>query len=179
MDYKDKYLKYKNKYLELKKNKQIGGSKLILYHGSPCSNIKILSQRIPRGDNKFNTQKGVYLTTNFLEAVLYSLARDIKRENKGWGLKFINNKIYLLLRKDKWFGNKPTYKLNKKGYVYTYEDKNNDAEQNPDKDRKTEFIIKKNVSPDKKIIVTIEDVPKNRIKYLDRNDWYEAFNINN
>ena len=80
MNYKQLYMKYKMKYLRIKTN--IGGGLLTLYHGSPHY-MDILEVRKPRGDNDFNTQIGVYLTSDKTEAMLYSMARDKERINKG------------------------------------------------------------------------------------------------
>ena len=80
----NKYLKYKMKYLQLKN--QIGGAydingdmysqKDIKYHGSPfkLTEIKI---HTPRGDNYFNTQTGIYLTSNKIQAMLYKSHRYV------------------------------------------------------------------------------------------------------
>jgi hypothetical protein len=59
-------------------------SKITLYHGSPFY-LEELEPKTPRGDNDFNTQKGIYLTDSKISAILYSLARDEERKNKGWG----------------------------------------------------------------------------------------------
>lgn len=159
MDYHNKYIKYKIKYNHLKK--QIGGT-ILLYHGSPFKMEKI-EPRTPRGDNEFNTQTGIYMTDNKMEAMLYALARDKERINKGWGIK--DDK--LILRKDLW---PDKYKLNEVGYVHEY--KSDEREQNPYNSH--EYIIKKEIVPDKIIEVTYEDI-KNNIKYVSRAEFYELF----
>lgn len=156
MDYKSKYLKYKIKYLNMKK-----GGGITLYHGSPF-HMEELEVRTPRGDNEFNTQTGVYMTSNMIEAMLYSIARDKERINKGWGV--INGILYL--RSDLWTGDEPKFKLNKIGYLH--EITTDDAEKNPYNE--TEYIVKHNIKPDK--ITEIEfDMIKQYIKYVTKEEF--------
>jgi hypothetical protein len=164
----NKYLKYKIKYLQLKN--QIGGVIDIKYHGSPFKLTEIQTHS-PRGDNDFNTQTGVYLTSNKIQAMLYSIARDKKRINKGWSI----YKSYLFLVKEHWdekyWNNTPIekrYKLNNKGYLYFVNCSKYKCEQNPYLE--TEYIIKNNIIPDKIITVTINDI-KNNIIYITKNDF--------
>jgi len=153
-------MKYKIKYLRLKTN--IGGGLLTLYHGSPHY-MDILEVRTPRGDNDFNTQIGVYLTSNKTEAMLYSMTRDKERINKGWGV--INGILYL--RSDLWTGDNPKFKLNTIGYLY--EVITNDAEKNPYNE--TEYIVKHDIQVDKVIGINA-DMIKEYIKYVSRDDFY-------
>jgi hypothetical protein len=158
--YLDKYLKYKLKYLKLK-NFQLGGNKkLVLFHGSPCK-LDLLEPRVPRGDNEFNTQKGVYLTDNLMDVMLYSMARDKERVNKGWAIK----DGILYLREDKW--NKDGYKLNEIGYVHCFTGYK--SEQNPY--NKSEYIIKRKIKPFEIKEITFDDI-KNNIKYISREEFY-------
>jgi len=157
MDYKHKYLKYKIKYLNIKK----GGGLLTLYHGSPFC-MEELEVRTPRGDNDFNTQTGVYLTSNMVEAMLYSMARDKERINKGWGV--INGILYL--RSDLWIGDKPTFKLNKIGYLH--EIITEDAEKNPYNE--TEYIVKHNIKPNKVTEIDFNMIQQ-YIKYVTKEEF--------
>jgi hypothetical protein len=161
MNYKQLYMKYKIKYLNLK-NKTGGG--LTLYHGSPY-HMDILEVRTPRGDNEFNSQTGVYLTSNKIEAMLYSIARDKERNNKGWGI--IDGILYL--RIDLWTGDEPTFKLNNIGYLH--EIITDDAEQNPH--NKTEYIVKHEIKVDNITEVKINkiNIIKDYIKYVTRDEF--------
>ncbi len=159
MNYKQLYLKYKMKYLNIKY--KIGGGLLTLYHGS-AHKMDTLEVRTPRGDNDFNTQTGVYLTSNKIEAMLYSIARDKERINKGWGV--IDGILYL--RKDLWTGDNPKYKLNDIGYLY--EIITDDAEQNPYNE--TEYIVKHNIKVDNITEITI-DIIQPYIKYVSKEEF--------
>ncbi len=159
MDYKQLYMKYKMKYIKIKT--ELGGGLLTLYHGS-AHKMDTLEMRTPRGDNDFNTQTGVYLTSNKTEAMLYSMARDKERINKGWGV--INGILYL--RSDLWTGDNPVFKLNTIGYLY--EVITNDAEKNPYNE--TEYIIKHNIKVDNVTEIHI-DMIKDYIKYVSREEF--------
>jgi hypothetical protein len=141
-----------------------------LYHGSPYKLIK-LDPQTPRGNNNFNTQTGVYLTSNKLEAALYSLARDKERKNKGWAIK--NNFLYLV--EDFWLeefreDNKPFYQLNSVGYLHTI--KTNNYEQNP---YNSEEYIVKNPILVYKIKQIYKSTIKNNIIYISLIDFRKKF----
>src|SRR5690349_587986 len=91
----------------------------ILYHGSPIFMNEIHSNT-PRGDDIFDSKKGIYMTSNFMEACLYSIARDKEKNNRSWGVKYIRNQPFLILKSEKWKGINKKYTLNKIGYVYEY-----------------------------------------------------------
>lgn len=170
--YYDKYVKYKNKYLRLKYLNYHGGNKRkTLYHGSPYK-LEILEQRTPRGDNKFNTQKGIYFTSDIMEAKLYSMARDPERKNKGFGIKRIDNVPYLILMSELWKEEPIKYKLNDIGYVYVY--KTAEYEQNPNPGYETEYIVKFDVVPNKIITISYDDIANN-IKYYKKDEMYKLF----
>ena len=97
-----------------------------LYHGSPFR-LAELEPRVPRGETPFQTQKAVFLTSNKLDAQLYSLARDSERKNKGWGIR----DGVLRLRRDLWFGPDAKYHLNPTGYLHVFEGLTK-VHQNPD-----------------------------------------------
>jgi hypothetical protein len=166
-NYYDKYKKYKNKYLKLK----TGGNNLnylTLYHGSPFK-LKYLEPKTPRGDNPFNTQTGIYLTSNEMEAKLYSIARDKERKNKGWSIR--NNNLYLveeLWNEEIWkitvkdLG-KPLYELNEIGYLHIIN--TNNYEQNPN--NLSEYIVKEPICIDDNNIIEIrQDDIKDNIIYV-------------
>lgn len=163
-----KYLKYKMKYLQLKN--QIGGTIDLKYHGSPFRLTEIKTHT-PRGDNDFNTQTGVYLTSNKMEAMLYSMARDKEKINKGWSI----YKSYLFLVKEHWdeksWKDTPVekrYKLNNKGYLHSVNCSKYKCEQNPY--LKTEYIVKNNIIPDEITTITFDDI-KDNIIYISKNDF--------
>ena len=173
MFYYKKYKKYKLKYITLK-----GGilnktpiKEITLYHGSPFKMDKLI-ENTPRGHTEFNRQTGVYFTSDLMEAMLYSMARDKERKNGGWGITRIKNEPYLTLLKDKWntenlnkINTENLNKLNEIGYVHIY--KTTEYEQNPD--YKYEYIVKHDVIPDKIIEVRYDDI-KDNIIYIDRNE---------
>jgi len=144
-----------------------------LYHGSPYL-LKELVPMLPRGTDDFNSQTAVYLSTNKIEAKLYSLARDKERKNKGWGIK----KGYLYLRKERWLekfmeSDKPLYRLNDIGYLYIIKlNKVPDYEINPN--NVNEYIIKRIVKPDSIEKVYYKNV-KNRIKYVSKEEMDKIF----
>jgi hypothetical protein len=144
-----------------------------LYHGSPYL-LKKLIPMLPRGCDDFNSQTAVYLSSNKIEAKLYSLARDKERKNKGWGIK----NCYLYLRKERWLENfmepeKPLYRLNDIGYLYIINmNKVPDYEINPH--NMNEYIIKNIVKPDRIEKVYYNDV-KNRIKYVSKEEMDKIF----
>ena len=144
-----------------------------LYHGSPYL-LKKLVPRLPRGTDDFNSQTAVYLTSNKIEAKLYSLARDKERINKGWGIK----NGYLYLRKERWLEkfmepDKPLYRLNDVGYLYIINlNKVPDYEINPN--NMNEYIIKRIVKPDSIEKVYYNNV-KNRIKYVSKEEMDKIF----
>jgi hypothetical protein len=142
----------------------LGGSKIKLYHGSPYK-LDILSPSKPRGDNDFNSQIGIYMTDNNKEAMLYSIARDKEKFNKGFGIK--NN--YLILREDL-FPSK--YKLNEIGYLYEYDADPSEINYNPF--NLHEYIIKKDIIPNKITEIKTVDIIDN-IKYVLREDFYKIF----
>jgi len=117
-----------------------------LYHGSPL-HLTLIEPKTPRGNDQFNTQTGVYLTDNIIEATLYSLARDVKRLNKSWAIKYKNDTPYLILRNDKW---PSKYQLNEIGYLHIIDI--NDYEQSPY--NKHEYIVKHCVKPSEIIKIT-------------------------
>lgn len=96
-----------------------------------------------------------------MEAMLYSMPRDKKRINKGWGIK----EGILYLRKDKW--HKDGYKLNEIGYVHCF--KGYKSEQNPY--NKSEYIIKRKIKPFEIKEIKFDDI-KNNIKYVSRDELY-------
>ncbi len=136
-----------------------------LYHGSPFK-LNILEPRTPRGDNEFNTQTGVYLSSNRMEAMLYSLARDKERNNKGWGLK--GGKLYLV--EEHWVGPTKKYSLNDIGYLHIIQ--TDKAEQNPYNPE--EFIVKSSISPVKIEEITYEMVKENVI-ILPKEEYKKIF----
>ena len=144
-----------------------------LYHGSPYL-LKKLEPSLPRGTDDFNSQAGVYLSSNKIEAKLYSLARDKERKNKGWGIK----NGYLYLRKERWLEkfmepDKPLYQLNGVGYLYIINmDTVPDYEINPN--NSSEYIIKRIVKPDSIEKVYYKNV-KNRIKYVSKEEMDKIF----
>ena len=144
-----------------------------LYHGSPYL-LKKLIPMLPRGTDDFNSQTAVYLSSNKIEAKLYSLARDKERKNKGWGIK----NGYLYLRKERWLEkfmepDKPLYRLNDVGYLYIINmNKVPDYEINPN--NMNEYIIKRIVKPDSIEKVYYNDV-KNRIKYVSKEEMDKIF----
>jgi hypothetical protein len=142
-----------------------------LYHGSPFL-VDNLEKRTPRGDTEFNSTTSIFLTSSFIEAALYSIARDKERNNKSWGVKWLNKKPYLILKKERWTGKEKKYTLNKIGYVYEYDTEN--YIQNPDKNRKSEYKInKKKIVPDLIHIVEYKDIKKH-IKCIPQSK-YEKF----
>jgi len=182
MDYKDKYIKYKTKYLKLKNiNNMIGGNKIsnidilhqpikTLYHGSPYLLEELIPKK-PRGSDDFNSQIGVYLSSNKIESQLYSLARDKERINKGWGIK----NGFLYLRKDRWLkknnnSDKPLYMLNDVGYLYIVN--NNNYSQNPH--NLNEYISKKSIKIDKIKVIYYDDIKK-YIKYVSKEEMNNVF----
>ena len=144
-----------------------------LYHGSPYL-LKKLIPMLPRGTDDFNSQVAVYLTSNKIEAKLYSIARDKERINKGWGIK----NGYLYLRKERWLEkfmepDKPLYRLNDVGYLYIIKmNKVPDYEINPN--NMNEYIIKRIVKPDSIEKVYYKNV-KNRIKYVSKEEMDKIF----
>jgi hypothetical protein len=108
-----------------------------------------------------------------MEAKLYSMARDKERINKGWGIKYIDNKPFLILREEYW-GESKKFKLNEEGYVYQINA--SDYKKNPYND--TEYIIQRDIiiNPDDIIIINFDDI-KSNIIYKNREDWYKFFNI--
>jgi hypothetical protein len=168
MDFYHKYLKYKAKYLELKGGD--GNKKIKLYHGSPFR-LDIIKTRTPRGDNEFNSQTGVYLTDDIMEAMLYSLVRDKERINKGWGIKRIDNKSFLILRNDLFYSK---YKLNNVGYLHEYETNIETVEQNPMNSH--EYIIKNDIIPTNILDIYFDKI-KDNIKYVTRDEFYKIFSL--
>jgi len=144
-----------------------------LYHGSPYL-LKKLVPMVPRGTDDFNSQTAVYLSSNKIEAKLYSLARDKERKNKSWGIK----NGYLYLRKERWLEkfmepDKPLYRLNDIGYLYIINlNTVPDYEINPH--NMNEYIIKRIVKPDSIEKVYYNDV-KNRIKYVSKEEMDKIF----
>ena len=144
-----------------------------LYHGSPYL-LKKLIPMLPRGTDDFNSQTAVYLSSNKIEAKLYSLARDKERQNKGWGIK----NGFLYLRKERWLEkfmepDKPLYRLNEVGYLYIIKmNKVPDYEINPN--NMNEYIIKRIVKPDSIEKVYYKNV-KNRIKYVSKEEMDKIF----
>ncbi len=144
-----------------------------IYHGSPYL-LKELIPMVPRGTDNFNSQTAVYLSTNKIEAKLYSLARDKERINKGWGVK----NGYLYLRKDRWLEKfmepeKPLYRLNDVGYLYII-NLNNVLEYEINPNNNNEYIIKNIVKPDRIEKVYYNNV-KNRIKYVSKEEMDKIF----
>ncbi len=138
-----------------------------LYHGS-AHLVEELKASTPRGDNQFNSKKGIYTSSNFTEAALYALARNKESTNRSWGVKFIDKKPFLILKKEKWSGPDQKYKLNDVGYVYEVNCK---AVKNPDKERRTEHRIDKdNIRPLCIHVVTPHSIKKS-IKYVCSKDW--------
>jgi len=162
------------KFLETSKTQTLKIGTKVLYHGSPFL-LKELEPRTPRGDNEFNTQTGVYLTDNKMEAMLYSLARDLERVNKGWG---IHNGI-LYLRVDRWTGETPQYKLNDVGYLYTFtfssDPEKNEYEQNPY--LSSEYIVKHSLPIKKKNVekVRLTKEVKKHIRYITKEEFDEIW----
>jgi len=144
-----------------------------LYHGSPYL-LKKLVPMVPRGTDDFNSQTAVYLSSNKIEAKLYSLARDKERKNKSWGIK----NGYLYLRKERWLEkfmepDKPLYRLNDIGYLYIINlNTVPDYEINPH--NMNEYIIKRIVKPDSIEKVYYKNV-KNRIKYVSKEEMDKIF----
>jgi len=156
--YYKEYKICKNKYLKLKK--QTGN--ITLYHGSP-HRLEEIEQRTPRGNDVFDSQKGVYVTDNIMHAKLYAIARDPDRNNRGWAVvpyPEIDSEFNLLLNK-----NNSTNKLNDIGYLHIIEinKSDKDLEQHPEPNRKTEYVIKRNVIPNSIITVTKDDIQDNII----------------
>lgn len=77
-----------------------------LYHGSPFRGLRTLNPKAPRGHTAYEKQRAVFMTDDPNSAALYALARDKKRENKGWAA--IGGRLQL----------GPNAKLNKRGYIY-------------------------------------------------------------
>jgi hypothetical protein len=133
-----------------------------LYHGSPFR-LAHLSPRIPRGETVFQTQKAVFLSSNKLEAQLYSLARDTERKNKGWGI----HDGVLHLRRDLWTGPSPKYQLNPKGYLHVFTGlKEDNVRQNPD--LLTEWVSLEAVKPTRIEEVCLCDLPSTAIQYYEK-----------
>ena len=143
----------------------------VLYHGSPHL-VNELHEKKPRGDTSFNSKQGIYCTSNFIEASIYAIARDIERNNKSWGVAYIKNSPFLILKKEKWHGSQAKYALNKIGYVYEFNFASKTRiYQNPNPDRVTEWRInKKNIIPTKIHVVLLKHVKK-YILYLSEAEY--------
>jgi len=148
-----------------------------LYHGSAYE-LNILKTHEPRGDNDFQRQKAVFLTSNFIEAALYSIARDKERKNKGWGIKngilYLRNDLFEPLNKSLQNSNELIfkYKLNEYGYVYIITN-TKDAIKNPSLEN--EYVILHDVIPKYKVKINPQDYEK-YIVYLNRNKYNKIFN---
>lgn len=142
-----------------------------LYHGSPYK-LKLLKPHTPHGNNNFNTQTGVYLTSNKIEAQLYSLARDTERNNKSWGI--YNGKLFLA--KENWdskhWNNTPMnkrFKLNNEGYLYIINKNNYNSYKNPYY-RYEYIILNTDVKPYKIVKVKLNKSLEKNIIYVDKID---------
>jgi hypothetical protein len=162
MNYFQKYNKYKIKYLNLK-SKFGGNPTITLYHGSPNKLTKLIPH-IPRGNNLFNTQKGIYLTSNIMDAKLYSILRNEKNRNFA----VVNGIAYLL--KSSWL-DEGKYQFNNKGYVYVVRTSN--YEQSPY--NPNEYIVKNELEPNETIEISLSDILPN-IKYLNDEEYRNLMN---
>ena len=126
---------------------------MYLYHGSP-SKLTVLKPTQPRGFDEFTKLDAVFLTDNKKEAMLYAIARDKKRENKGWAI--FKNKLYILNK------HRP-FKFNKKGYLYTITNK---VDCIVSSDHPHQYAILCPVEPDKWMEVFPEDIV-NDVAYID------------
>ena len=153
-----------------KEKKSPRRSPKMLYHGTPHL-VDELVPKLPRGSDDFNSQEGIYTSSNKAESALYAMARDKERINKGFGIK--NGILYL--RKDRWLkefneAGKPLHTLNDRGYLYTINTNNYD--QNPN--IPTEFIIKHPVKPDTREEITPHDIT-DHIKYVTKEEMASIF----
>lgn len=133
---------------------------LTLYHGSP-NLLEVIEPRKPRGTDNWNSQAGVYLTDNKVEAQLYALARDPDRKNRGFAI--LGDVLYL--REDLWRGESPKYTLNDVGYLYVIE--TDEAIKNPRKS--SEYLVKSAVIPKsvEPVFASDPDI-QGHIRYVDR-----------
>ena len=131
-------------------------SMITLFHGSPHDVKDKLKPSEPRGNDDFQRMKAVFATDKEKVAQIYAIARDKKRERKGW---FVHD--------DKLHIRKP-YTLNKKGYVYIFSTRSylTDPENNPN-----QYAMTRNVIPKYKYIVRPEDIMSNIIEYESKKEY--------
>lgn len=131
---------------------------LTLFSGSPHK-LDVLKPQISRGSDDFQTQKAVFFTDIEKVAQIYAIARDKKRERRGWAV--VGNQLHI---------RKP-YELNKTGYVYVYSTRSykEDPIRNPN-----QYAITRNVTPKYRYLVRQEDIQDNIVEYENKEEWKKA-----
>ena len=120
-----------------------------IYHGSPYK-VTTLKPAKPRSmeDDPFTHTEGVFFSDNKKEAMIYAVARDKERKNKGWAV--FDGKLYI---KDKLKGK---FDFNKKGYLYVVD---KDKEKClTDTKYPHQYIITCPIKPDCCMEVTLDDI---------------------
>lgn len=132
---------------------------ITLFHGSPHNIEGKIKPSVPRGSDKFQTQKAVFATDIEKSAQIYAITRDKKRKRKGWFV--YKDQLHIL---------KP-YSLNKKGYVYVFSTRNyiDDPKNNPN-----QYAVLRQVQPKYKYVVKYEDIRKNIIEYKSKDDFNKS-----
>ena len=150
------YLLYQRSYRHYCPTISGGGNQL--YHGSPYK-VSLLKPNKPRShdEDPFTHTEGVFFTTNKKDAMIYAVARDKDRNNRGWAV--FNEKLYI---KDKLKG---IFNFNKEGYLYVINKKDHKCLKSSLK-YPNEYVITCSVKPDKIITVTYDDI-KDDIIYID------------
>lgn len=128
-----------------------------LYHGSP-QNLDVIKPQKAEGLNEFENITGVFLTYNFLHAVLYAIGKTLKGK-AAFGVS--ESKLVILGKL-----------IPKAGYVYEVEVKN------PIKGHRGQYAFEGELKPIKKTKVFPKDYEQHFIRVKTKEDILKELKTN-
>ena len=132
---------------------------MTLFHGSPYNLTELIPKKpTVRSSDKFQKQKGVFMTDIEKNAQIFALVREKGGKKKSFGV--LDGKLYIC---------KP-YVLNEKAYVYIYTTKSYIFDVK-DKNNRNQYVIKRKIIPKYKYIVKKEDIIDSIVEFDNKEEY--------